>query len=394
MKSIILKSKSGKRFKQGHPWIFSNELEKPDDRPDAGDIVALRQRDGTFLAYGFYHPHSLIAFRALTGNEQEPDQQFFSELLDQSIQLRNRVYPDSNVRRLVHSESDGLPGLIVDQFDNMLSIQVNSAGMESNIELILNLLSEKLSPAAIVMRNDSSLRKLEGLPQYTGIWNSDNADEQEVRALITECDINYEVDVIHGQKTGFFIDQRENRYAFRRFIGQGDRVLDAFCNDGGFALNAVVAGAAHVDAVDISESALARAEKNAGINQLSDKIQFNKADVMKWLPGLKPEQLYDVVNVDPPAFASNRKSIPVARKAYRKLHGSAMQVLKSGGILSTACCSHHISEEDFLDSIQQAAVRNGRQCQMLFRGGPPADHPVLLAMPESGYLKFHVFRVI
>ncbi|MGB5768001.1 MAG: class I SAM-dependent methyltransferase, partial [Arenicellales bacterium] len=230
--------------------------------------------------------------------------------------------------------------------------------------------------------------------QYTGIWNSDNADEQEVRALITEYDINYEVDVIHGQKTGFFIDQRENRYAFRRFIEQGDRVLDAFCNDGGFALNAVVAGAAHVDAVDISESALARAEKNAGINQLSDKIQFNKADVMKWLPGLKPDQLYDVVNVDPPAFASNRKSIPVARKAYRKLHGSAMQVLKSGGILSTACCSHHISEQDFLDSIQQAAVRNGRQCQMLFRGGPPADHPVLLAMPESGYLKFHVFRVI
>jgi len=394
MKSIILKSKSGKRFKQGHPWIFSNELEKPDDRPDAGDIVALRQRDGTFLAYGFYHPHSLIAFRALTGNEQEPDQQFFSELLDQAIQLRNRVYPDSNARRLVHSESDGLPGLIVDQFDNVLSIQVNSAGMESNIELILNLLSEKLSPAVIVMRNDSSLRKLEGLQQYTGIWNSDNADEQEVRALITEYDINYEVDVIHGQKTGFFIDQRENRYAFRRFIEQGDRVLDAFCNDGGFALNAVVAGAAHVDAVDISESALARAEKNAGINQLSDKIQFNKADVMKWLPGLKPDQLYDVVNVDPPAFASNRKSIPVARKAYRKLHGSAMQVLKSGGILSTACCSHHISEEDFLDSIQQAAVRNGRQCQMLFRGGPPADHPVLLAMPESGYLKFHVFRVI
>ena len=384
MKSIILKSKSGKRFKQGHPWIFSNELEKPDERPDAGDIVALRQSDGTFLAFGFYHPHSLIAFRALTGNEQEPDQQFFSELLDQSIQLRNSIYPDSNARRLVHSESDGLPGLIVDQFDNVLSIQVNSAGMESNIELILNLLSEKLSPAVIVMRNDSSLRKLEGLPQYTGIWNSGNADEQEVRALITEYDINYEVDVIHGQKTGFFIDQRENRYAFRRFIEQGARVLDAFCNDGGFALNAVVAGAAHVDAVDISESALARAEKNAGINQLSDKIQFNKADVMKWLPGLKPEQLYDVVNVDPPAFASNRKSIPVARKAYRKLHGSAMQVLKSGGILSTACCSHHISEEDFLDSIQQAAVRNGRQCQMLFSGGPAADHPVLLAMPESG----------
>ena len=391
MKAIILKNKAGRRFKQGHPWVFSNELEKPAERPDAGDIVALRQQDGTFLAYGFYHPHSLIAFRALTGHEQEPDEAFFSELLDQAILLRNKVYPQSNARRLVHSESDGLPGLIVDQFDDVLSVQVNSAGMESILDMLLNLLSEKLSPTAIVTRNDTSLRNLEGLPQYTGVWRSEAKD---VTALITEYGIDYQVDVINGQKTGFFIDQRENRYAFRRFIEDGDLVLDAFCNDGGFALNALIAGASHVDAVDISESALARAEKNASLNKLNEKIKFNKADVMKWLPGLKPDKLYNVVNVDPPAFASNRKSIPVARKAYRKLHGSAMQVLKRGGILSTSCCSHHISEEDFLDSIQQAAIRNGRQCQMLFRGGPPADHPVLLAMPESGYLKFHLFRVL
>ena len=390
MKSLILKTKSGQRFKHGHPWIFSNELEKPADRPDAGEIIALRQQDGTFLAYGFYHPHSLIAFRALTGVEREPDERFFSELLDQSIQLRNKFYPHSNARRLVHSESDGLPGLIVDQFDDVLSVQVNSAGIENIIDMLLSLLREKLSPSEIVLRNDSSLRQLEGLPQYNGVWKSDIED---VRAEINEYGISYEVDVIHGQKTGFFIDQRENRLAFRRFVEEGDRVLDAFCNDGGFAFNACVAGAARVDAVDISATALERAEKNASLNNFSDQVNFNKADVMKWLPGLKVEQPYDVVNLDPPAFASNRKSIPVARKAYRKLHGSAMQVLKRGGILSTACCSHHISEEDFLDSIQQAAVRNGRQCQMLFRGGPPADHPVLLAMPESGYLKFHVFRV-
>ena len=173
MKSIILKSKSGKRFKQGHPWVFSNELEKPADRPDAGDIVALRQQDGTFLAYGFYHPHSLIAFRALTGNEQEPDRAVFFRTARSGHSAEKQVYPDSNARRLVHSESDGLPGLIVDQFDNVLSVQVNSAGMESNIDLVLNLLNEKLSPAVIVTRNDSSLRKLEGLPQYTGIWQSD-----------------------------------------------------------------------------------------------------------------------------------------------------------------------------------------------------------------------------
>ncbi len=391
MKAIILKSKAGRRFKQGHPWVFSNELEKPADRPQAGDIVALRQQDGTFLAYGFYHPHSLIAFRALTGNEQQPDERFFSELLDQAILLRDKIYPESNVRRLVHSESDGLPGLIVDQFNDVLSVQVNSAGMERKLDMLLNLLSEKLSPATIVTRNDSSLRNLEGLPQYKGVWHS---KEKDVKVRVTEFEIDYLVDVLNGQKTGFFIDQRENRYTFRRFISNGDRVLDAFCNDGGFAINALVAGASHVDAVDISGSALARAEKNASINNLNEKITFNKKDVMKWLPGFKPDRLYDVVNVDPPAFASNRKSIPIARKAYRKLHGSAMQVLKNGGILATSCCSHHISEEDFLDSIQQAALRNGRQCQMLFRGGPPADHPVLLAMPESAYLKFNLFRVL
>ncbi len=391
MKSIILKSKAGRRFKQGHPWVFSNELDKPAERPEAGDIVSLRQQDGTFLAYGFYHPNSLIAFRALTGKEELPDEAFFSELIDQAISLREKVYPQSNARRLIHSESDGLPGLIVDQFDDVLSVQINSAGMERLIDMLLPLLKQKMSEKYIVIRNDSSLRNLEGLKQYIDVWQS---DEKEVAADIMENDIQYHVDVIKGQKTGFFIDQRENRFAFRRFIEKGDRVLDAFCNDGGFALNAVLAGATHVDAADVSDTALNRAENNASINNLSDNINFIKTDVMKWLPGLKPEQLYDVVNVDPPSFASNRKSIPVARKAYRKLHGSAMQVLKVGGILSTSCCSHHISEEDFLDSIQQAAVRNGRQCQMLFRGGPPADHPVLLAMPESGYLKFHLFRVL
>jgi len=391
MNSIILKNKAGRRFKQGHPWVFSNELEKPAERLQAGDIVSLRQQDGAFLAYGFYHPNSLIAFRALTGNDELPGEAFFSQLIDQAISLREKVYPRSNARRLIHSESDGLPGLIVDQFDDVLSVQINCAGMERLIDTLLPLLRQKTSAKNIVMRNDSSVRKLEGLRQYSEVWQS---DETEITAEITENDIRYHVDVIHGQKTGFFIDQRENRFAFRRFVEEGDRVLDAFCNDGGFAFNALVAGAAYVDAVDSSESALARAEKNSGLNGFSEKIQFSKADVMKWLPGLKLETLYDVVNLDPPAFASNRKSIPVARKAYRKLHGSAMQVLKAGGILATACCSHHISEEDFLDSIQQAAVRTGRQCQMLFRGSPPADHPVLLAMPESGYLKFHIFRVL
>lgn len=390
MKTIVLKHKAGRRFRHGHPWVFSNELEKPHDRPLAGEIVSLCQPDGAFLAYGFYHPHSLIAFRVLTRRQQTPDESFFSGLLDDAIALRDKTCPDFNGRRLVHSESDALPGLIVDQYADVLSLQVNSAGMDALTDSIISMLAKKLDPTRIVFRNDTSSRALEGLDQYRKELTGETVD---VISEITENGIRYLVDVLNGQKTGFFIDQRDNRFALRRFITHGDVVLDAFCNDGGFSLNALTAGASKVDAVDISETALERAKQNAGLNNLENRVQFIKADVMKWLPAYKPDHPYDVVNVDPPAFASNRKSVPVAKKAYRKLHSAAMQVLKPGGILATACCSHHITEEDFLESVQQAALRNGRRCQMLFRGGPPADHPVLLAMPESGYLKFHIFRI-
>ena len=390
MKSITLKAKSGRRFLSGHPWVFSNELEKPAERPEAGEIVTLRRIDGHFLACGFYHPNSLIAFRELTREEIDPDEGVFAERLDLAIALRRRVYPESNCMRLVHSESDGLPGLIVDQYNDVLSIQVNSAGMERRLDRITSLLNERISPRAIVYRNDSGLRKLEGLEQYT---RSSLDTDDTVAASISEHGINYTVDVTHGQKTGFFIDQHANRLAFRSFIQSGDTVLDAFCNDGGFALNAAAAGAGKVTAIDTSEAALSRAAVNASENGF-EQINFQKADVMKWLPEITGKKTFDVVNLDPPGFASNRKSIPVARKAYRKLHVAGMMVLKSGGILATSCCSHHISEADFLDSIQQAAGRTGRVCQMLFRGGHPADHPVLLSMPESSYLKFFIFRVL
>jgi len=390
MKTITLKPKAGRRFLNGHPWVFSNELEKPADKPDAGEIVTLRRIDGHFIANGFYHPNSLIAFRELTREEVDPDVNVFAERLDLAIDLRRKIYPGSNCVRLVHSESDGLPGLIVDQYNDVLSLQVNSAGMEQRLEKIADLLKERVSPRAIVYRNDSGLRKLEGLEQYT---RSSQGTNDDVTASIVEHGISYTVDVMHGQKTGFFIDQHENRLAFRSFIQSGDTVLDAFCNDGGFALNAAAAGAAKVTAIDTSEPALNRATANA-IENSFDQINFQKADVMKWLPEITGTKSYDVVNLDPPGFASNRKSVPVARKAYRKLHVAGMMVLKPGGILATSCCSHHISEADFLDSIQQAAGRAGRVCQMLFRGGHPADHPVLLSMPESSYLKFFIFRVL
>ena len=390
MKTITLKPKSGRRFLSGHPWVFSNELEKPAEKIESGEVVTLQRVGGQFLAHGFYNPNSLIAFRELSRNEDDGVDRVIASRLDLAIELRRRLYPSADCLRLVHSESDGLPGLIIDQYDDVVSLQVNSAGMEGKLDYILGLLNEKLNPRAIVHRNDSGLRKLEGLSQYT---KTSLGEEVATTAEITEHGLRYLVDVMHGQKTGLFIDQHENRNAFRRFISGGDKVLDAFCNDGGFALNAAVAGAGSVTAVDTSEPALQRAAVNADLNGL-DKIDFIKADVMKWLPQNADDGQFDVVNLDPPGFASNRKSIPVARKAYRKLHVAGIMALKPGGILATSCCSHHISEADFLDSIQQASGRTGRVFQMLHRGGHPADHPVLLSMPESSYLKFFVFRVL
>jgi len=386
---ITLKAGAGRRFLHGHPWVFSNELEKPEPRPEPGEIVTLRGPRGQFCAHGFYHPHSLIAFRSLSRDEAVyPEAALFASRLDRAIMLRERLYPQRSGVRLVHSESDGLPGLIVDRYADVLAVQVNAAGMEREIERLLGLLAERVGPRLIVLRNDSALRDLEGLPRYVRAWP---ADSDSVEATINEHGLEYRVDVLHGQKTGFFLDQHANRLALRDYIAAGDRVLDAFCNDGGFALNAAAAGAASVLAVDSSAAALARAAGNAATNGLADRIDWQRADIMHWLPALEGEH-FDVVILDPPGFANNRKAVPAALKAYRKLHEAAFRVLKPGGFMATACCSHHVDEESFVDSIRQAAGRAGREVQIVHHAGHGADHPVLLAMPESRYLKYFILR--
>lgn len=390
MNIIQLHPKRDRRITAGHQWIFSNEISEVRGKPEIGEVVHVRRTDGHHLGYAYYHPHSLIAGRMLTYEREIPDESFYDSRLRSAMALRARRYPDTDALRLVHSESDGLPGLVIDRFGSAVVIQIVCAGAERHLDCILEAVDKQAEPTTIVLRNDSGLRDLEGLPQYVKVVKGSESPDPVV---ITENGIRYGIDLLNGQKTGFYVDQRENRSEFGRYVRPGDLVLDAFCNDGGFALHASRAGAAQVTAVDSSKSALERAGRNAALNGLTG-IRFESRDVMDWLPTLPEGPRFDIINLDPPSFAKNKKMAGAALKGYRKLHEAAIRALKPGGILATAKCSHHIESERFYGTILEAAGRLGREVRLLHRAGQPADHPVNPAMPETEYLSFHILRVL
>lgn len=391
MNTIYLARHRDKRLKRGHPWVFSNEITQIEGKPSVGEVVRICRIDGTYLGVGLYHPHSLIAVRVLSREEVTIDRSFFRERLIQSIRSRTLVYPEADAMRLVHSESDGLPGLIIDKYNKAVSIQVNSAGMERFIDVIADIIQELIDPDVIVLRNDSGLRHLEGLDKEQRVLRGDS---EKVTQYIHEGEVTYYVNALLGQKTGFYLDQRENRAHLARFINEGDHVFDAFCNEGGFALHAARAGAGRILAADQSTDVLRRAEENARLNKVEHLIEFRQADLMKELNSILSNNTFDVINLDPPNFTRSKKHVGTARQAYRKLHQAAIEHLKPGGILASASCSHHISEETFLESVLLAAERSGKALKIVFRGSHPFDHPVLLGMPETEYLKFFIFQIL
>ncbi len=391
MNVVTLKKNRHKRIEKGHTWIFSNEIFPPKEPINAGDIVEIRKSDNTFAGVGFYNPHSLIAVRILSRIHQTVDETFFLERIKKAIALRSLVYPDTDAIRLIHSESDDIPGLIVDKFKDSLSIQIHSAGTELFSETIINILDQLLNPSYIILRNESRLRTLEGLPTFKSIAKG---TEPVPSFLINEHDISYEMNPFEGQKTGFYIDQRENRLNFRKFINKGATVFDAFCNEGGFALNAAKAGASHVTAIDVSDSVLEKGKQNALRNGFQDIIEFHPKDIMKTLDTDAVNGKFDVVNLDPPNFAKNKKSVGAAKRAYRNLHEYGLKLLNPGGILCTSCCSHHIFPDTFYQTVEEAAYRNGFRIKLLHKGSHAPDHPILVGMPETEYLKFLVFQLI
>ena len=386
-KQIILRKNEEHRILAGHQWVFSNEIKSINGTPEAGDVIELLRHDEKFLGVGFYNPHSLIALRLLSRDNDTITFEFFERRITQALQLRKRLYPDNETFRLVHGEADFLPGLVIDKYNEYLSLQTLAVGMDRRLTLICDVLDSIFHPKAIVERNESPLRSLEQLPQKKGVLRGTIG-----QTIISEYGVKFKAALIEGQKTGLFLDQRENRHAIQRYV-KGAAVLDCFCNDGGFALYAALAGAASVLAVDSSETAIASAKVNATINEVPG-IQFETCDVFDKLPELeKSGQRFDIVILDPPSFSRNKKTVATALKGYREINAGALRLINPGGILVTASCSHHVTDQSFVEAIEAGARLTHRSLQLLEWRGAAPDHPTLPAMPETAYLKFGIFAV-
>ena len=386
---VVLKSREEARVLRGHKWIFSNEIDKLLGEPRAGGIVEIVRQNGKFVGLGCYNPHSLIAVRLLTTQREPIDRSFFIARLRRALLLRKRLYPDNESFRLVHGESDDLPGLIIDKYEDCFALQTLCLGIDMMKDQICDALEELFHPRSIIERNESHLREREGLPMRSGVLRG----EAPGPIRIQEAGIVFEVNPSGGHKTGFYFDQRENRLYMRRFAA-GSRVLDAYCHDGGFAMHSVAGGAAAVLGLDISADSIERARNNALINGLESRCQFETIDAGPALESLQVRQeRFDVVILDPPSFTRTRKNVPAAKKGYEEINRKAIRVLRRGGILATASCSFHITDETFLESIKEAAFKVDRVLRLLEWRSQAPDHPTLPSMPETRYLKFGVFQV-
>jgi 23S rRNA (cytosine1962-C5)-methyltransferase len=386
-KHVILKKNEDRRLLGGHQWIFSNEVHRIVGEPKSGEIVEILRSDGRSLGIGMFNPSSLIAVRFLSPVIEEVDASFFEKKIAAAASLRKKLFPGSDTYRVVNGESDFLPGLIVDRYGDFLSLQTFSAGMESRIPMICDVLESLFHPAGIVERNESPLRTLEGLELRKGILRGTTAP-----VTIDLNGVKFSVDILGGQKSGFFLDQRENRTSIKPFV-HGASVLDCFCNEGGFGLYAAAFGATTVDSVDISEDAVAKAKQNAVLNGLSS-IHYHTEDVFPFLERSANEgKKWDVVILDPPSFTKSKKTVATAVKGYKEINTNGLKVTAPNGIFISASCSHHVDRDSFLSLIQDSSFRAGRRIQLLHFAGAAADHPTLPSMPETQYLKFALFRV-
>jgi len=387
---LRLKKNQDRRVRAGHPWVFSNEIDATEGEPANGSIVDVVDARGAYLGRGYVNRHSLIAVRILTRGRDEIDAAFFKKRIERALAYRAELFPDARTYRLVASEGDFLPGLTIDRYDDVLVAQVTTLGMDQRSELIKNVLVDLLAPRAIVMRNDVSLRKLEGLPLDVEVVHG----EFTPPAVVEVDGATYEVDPITGQKTGFFLDQRMNRRLLRGRV-QGLRVLDLFCNSGAWGIEALRAGASGVQMVDSSELALETARVNAERNGVADRAEFHVEDVFTALPQMvEARERYGAIVLDPPALVKSRAKLADGLKGYRELNRRAMSLLPEGGLLFTCSCSYHVSPEDFLQVLAEASRAARRPFRFVQWGAQSPDHPVLLAAPETSYLKCAVLRAV
>lgn len=375
------------RVLQGNPWVFKSDIDRVSGAHAAGDVVSVKSARGRMLGCAFYNPQSQISLRFVTFKDERVNADFFRACVHRAIEYR-RAFADLNSCRLVFAESDGLPALIVDSFGGVLSMQCLCLGMEKYRQTIVDALVEEMRPLGIYQRDDVPVRALEGLEEKTGLLYGSVPDRVEMQ----ENGVRFLVDVKNGQKTGFFLDQKENRAAIAPFV-RGQRVLDCFTHTGSFALHAGHYGAAEVTGVDISDYACQCAAENAQLNGL-DTVRFVTANAFDLL---KEKQLagekYDVVILDPPAFTKTRGAVEGALRGYKEINLRAMKLLRDGGCLVTCSCSQHVLPPMFQKMVQDAAAdTHSRLMQIEFRT-QGRDHPILPALPETQYLKCGIYRV-
>ncbi len=389
MAKIILKRGEEKDIQVGNQWVFDNEVEKIEGSYEPGDIVDVYSFKNNFLARGYINPKSRILVRLLTRNQEEIDKEFFRKKITTAWEYRKMLgYTESC--RVIFGEADLIPALIVDKFGDYLSIQTLSLGIEKYKELIVELLEEIIQPKGIYERNDVALREKEGLVQKKGFLKG----PFDTTVEIVENQVKMLVDIENGQKTGYFLDQRENRAALKPFVKDA-RVLDTFCHTGGFSMHAAYYGAKEVTAVDISEHAIEYVNRNAVLNGLQDKIKGVTANVFDLLKEYQTQgEKFDVVILDPPAFCKTKSALEGAYRGYKEINLRGMKLVKPGGFLITCSCSHYMYPEIFTKMLKEAAKDARKILRLVESRTQSKDHPIMFGSDESHYLKCMIVQVL
>jgi 23S rRNA (cytosine1962-C5)-methyltransferase len=374
----------------GHLWIYAGFIHAVRGQPASGDLVDVVMPNGRFYARGLYNPDSKIRVRVLTFQDEPINPAFWKARIAQAVRLRARIVSETTAYRLIYGEADLLPGLIVDRYDNVLVMQTLSSGMDRRKEMLADLVCEATGVTRVYLRNDAKSRLLEGLSPLTGFLRGGGETTIEVR----EGTARFLVDIAHGQKTGWFCDQRENRLAAARLTA-GKEVLEVFCHTGAFGIHAALAGATRVEGLDVSDEALVLAREHARLNGVHERCSYRSVDAFDELRRLEHAgRQFDVLFLDPPAFARSKQAVPRALAGYKDINLLGIRLTRSEGIVVTSSCSHHVSDADLWKAIGRAAHDAKRPVRLLEQRGQASDHPILAAMPETRYLKCFILQVL
>ncbi|MCA9522296.1 MAG: class I SAM-dependent rRNA methyltransferase [Myxococcales bacterium] len=383
---VLISAHGVRRLRDGHLWVYQSDvIDAAGALP--GDEVRVVDGSGRFYGRAFFSSESQIRLRIVSGADRDLDTAFFDERIARALALREQLFAGETTYRLVHGEADGVPGLVVDRYDDVLVVQALNQATDRRLSLFTELLSARLAPRAIVERNDVRVRELEGLPQRRGVIAGTLSP---TTLQLTLAGLALEVDPLSGQKTGTFLDQRENQLRAAELVQSADRCLDVFTHVGGFALHLARAGG-RVDAVEISADALRHAERNAALNQLD--VSWIEANAFDWLKAQSQDgPRYRVIVLDPPAFARSKSAVKGAERGYKEINLRAMKLLEAGGFLVSCSCSYNVSEERLLELVGSAASDAKTRLQLIEKRNASRDHPALLGVAETSYLKCLIFR--